>query len=134
MICLTIPQKRKPGAGDGKRQRVYFVEAENITGAAETRGDSGAESDDGHADGSLALQVTHGAAHAGERAVVAGGLIASFGVQKLGAVIDGAVDQAADCGIFFVPGNIANPQDAVEVANREAKNFIGAILFVADMN
>ena len=49
-------------------------------------------------------------------------------------MIDGAVDQAAHGGVLFVLGNVANPQNAVEVAHRKAEALIAQMLFIAQMN
>ena len=73
-------------------ERVDLVKAEHVAGAAESGGHAGAQSDDGHAYGTALLQVSHGASHARVGAVITGGFVAMRGVQKLGAVIDGAVD------------------------------------------
>src|ERR1700721_2872427 len=134
MIGLAIVKKREPGTGDGERQGIDFVEAEHVAGAAESGGYSGAQSDDGYAHRTAFLQVTHGTAHARVGAVVTGGFVATGGVQDLGSMIYGAVDQAANGGGLFILRNVANPQDAVEVAGRKTEDAIGAMLLISKMN
>src|SRR5580698_3450592 len=134
MVGLAIAEECEPGAGDGERERINLVETEYVAGAAEAGGDAGTKSDNRHADRAATLQVTHGAAHPRKRAVVTGGLVAMGGVEQLSAVIDSAVDQAADRGVFFVPGDVANTQDAVEVAHRQTEHLVGAMLLITQMD
>ena len=85
--------------------------------------------------GPALLQISDGASHAGVRAVVAGRLVAAGSVQELLAVIDGAVDQAADGdALFFVGRNVADTKHAVEVADRLAEAFVTQVLLVTEMD
>ena len=102
-----------------KDQRIDFVVAVVIARAGISGDGSGAQADHAHADGVGFPLSADGHAHAGVLAVVGGGQVAVGGVQKLLAMIDGAVGEGASSVEIGGRPAILHRQLAVEVAHPE---------------
>jgi hypothetical protein len=97
-LGLAVGKEVELGVGNVQYQRVNFVVTDVVAQTAVSCNGTRAESDDADADGALLLFLPDSNADAGVRPVVSGGPVTAGRVEKLLAVIDGAVGKSSSGG------------------------------------
>ena len=114
------------GLGDLKYQRIDFVVVQRIAGAGERGGNAGAQAQNSDPNGTRFALGADGARDAGGFAEIRGRDAPAAGTQKLGAVVDGPVDQDADAVHAAVGRIVADAQHAIEIAGGQDVFLVGA--------
>src|ERR1700687_2871842 len=134
MVALAIVEEREPAGRNLKIEQVDLVNPKEITRAAVAGRHSSAQSDGADAHRTFAFEISDGPSHPRLRAVITSRRAMRFGIQKLRAMIDGAVDQLARRSALVGVRRIVDAQYSVIIADRREIASIFQMLLIAQVH